>query len=162
MSLSQSCGHRSSAEVVGFQTPPKGSRPPPKLPSSSSDWRPSLRGDKARDRSASASRPSKPQAEAGRKAAQTVPAAKEAGRTAAPSKEDLTPAFKGRRYERGSTADVPRDLQDQPSSSSSAPARGRSRRRVPVESEPLSFGGRSKDRWDYSPRLVSINCTIRG
>ena len=34
------------------KTPPKGSRPPPKLPSSSSDWRPSLRGDEARDRSA--------------------------------------------------------------------------------------------------------------
>ena len=44
------------------KTPPKGSRPPPKLPSDSAAWKPSLRGGETADRSESAQRPSKPNA----------------------------------------------------------------------------------------------------
>ena len=81
---------------------------------------------------------------------------KEAGQPAAASTKDLTLAFKGRRYERGSTSDVPRDLRDEPASSSIPPPRTRPSRPAPVEpSEAIPYGGRSKDRRDYSPRLVT-------
>ena len=61
------------------KTPPKGSRPPPKLPSDSAAWKPSLRGGETADCSESAKRPSKPKPEAGRKVARADPAPKEAG-----------------------------------------------------------------------------------
>ena len=54
--------------------------------------------------------------------------------------------------QRQSGKDLPQDLREQASSSSSAP-RGRAKAVEP--SEPIHFGGRSKDRRDYSPRLVT-------
>ncbi|CAE7474520.1 unnamed protein product, partial [Symbiodinium pilosum] len=131
------------------KTPPKGSRPPPKLPSDSAAWKPSLRGGETADRSESAQRPSKCKAEAGRKVARTDPAPKEAGQPAAPPAERTTPVYRGRRYETGSGKDFPLDLREQASSSSSAP---RKWAKAVEPSEPILFGGRSKDRRDYSPR----------
>ena len=84
--------------------------------------------------------------------ARTDPAPKEAGQPVAVPVERATPVFRGRRYESGSGKDLPQDLREQASSSSSAP-RGRAKAVEP--SEPIPFGGRSKDRRDYSPRLVT-------
>ena len=87
-----------------------------------------------------------------RKVARTDPAPKEAGQPAAPPVERTTPVYRGRRYETGSGKDLPKDLREQASSSSSAP---RDRAKAVEPSEPIPFGGRSKDRRDYSPRLCS-------
>ena len=126
---------------------PQGSRRRPKMPYDSAAWKPSLRAVKQRTALSLRNARLSP----GRKVARTEPAP--GGPAGRPSGGAHYPCLQGRRCESGSGKDLSQDLREQAFFFSSAP---QSRAKAVEPSEPIPFGGRSKDRRDYSPRLVTV------